>query len=100
MDYTGVLMTILLLAAPAPDDLPEPWKSLAMCESSLRPHVGSKTGNYHGLFQFDERSWQYVGGTGLPSRATVREQYVRARALQKIQGWGAWPACSKKLGLN
>jgi hypothetical protein len=52
------------------------------------------------LFQFDERSWAYVGGTGKPSRASVREQFARAKALKKIQGWNAWPTCSKKLGLK
>lgn len=91
-------MATILLASP--NDLPEPWKSLAMCESSLRPDVVSKTGKYHGLFQFDQRSWAYVGGTGKPSRATVREQFVRAKALKKIQGWEAWPTCSRKLGLK
>jgi hypothetical protein len=98
MDFTGILMATILLASP--NDLPEPWKSLAMCESSLRPDVVSKTGKYHGLFQFDQRSWAYVGGTGKPSRATVREQLVRAKALKKIQGWEAWPTCSRKLGLK
>ena len=91
-------MATILLASP--NDLPEPWKSLAMCESSLRADVVSKTGKYHGLFQFDERSWAYVGGTGKPSRASVREQFARAKALKKIQGWNAWPTCSKKLGLK
>ena len=91
-------MATILLASP--NDLPEPWKSLAMCESSLRPDVVSKTGKYHGLFQFDQRSWAYVGGAGKPSRATVREQLVRAKALKKIQGWEAWPTCSRKLGLK
>jgi hypothetical protein len=98
MDFSGILMATILLASP--NDLPEPWKSLAMCESSLRADVVSKTGKYHGLFQFDERSWAYVGGTGKPSRASVREQFVRAKALKKIQGWNAWPTCSKKLGLK
>jgi hypothetical protein len=98
MDFTGILMATILLASP--NDLPEPWKSLAMCESSLRPDVVSKTGKYHGLFQFDQRSWAYVGGTGKPSRASVKEQLVRAKALKKIQGWEAWPTCSRKLGLK
>jgi len=98
MDFTGILMATILLASL--NDLPEPWKSLAMCESSLRPDVVSKTGKYHGLFQFDEGSWAYVGGTGKPSRASVREQLVRAKALKKIQGWEAWPTCSRKLGLK
>jgi hypothetical protein len=98
MDITGILMATILMSSP--NDLPEPWKSLAMCESSLNPQAVNKTGKYHGLFQFDDRSWKYVGGKGKPSRASVREQLLRAKALQAKQGWNAWPECSKKTGLR
>jgi hypothetical protein len=80
--------------------LPNDWKALAFCESSLNPEALNPTGKYRGLFQFDMRSWEYVGGSGDPSRATVREQYKRAKMLKEKQGWSAWPACSKKLGLK
>jgi hypothetical protein len=80
--------------------LPNDWKALAFCESSLNPEALNPTGKYRGLFQFDMRSWKYVGGSGDPSRATVREQYKRAKMLKEKQGWSAWPACSKKLGLK
>jgi hypothetical protein len=80
--------------------LPNDWKALAFCESSLDPQALNATGKYRGLFQFDMRSWEYVGGSGDPSRATVREQYKRAKMLKEKQGWSAWPACSKELGLK
>jgi hypothetical protein len=80
--------------------LPNDWKALAFCESSLNPEALNPTGKYRGLFQFDMRSWEYVGGSGDPSRATVREQYKRAKMLKEKQGWSAWPACRKKLGLK
>jgi hypothetical protein len=80
--------------------LPNDWKALAFCESSLDPQALNPTGKYRGLFQFDMRSWEYVGGSGDPSRATVREQYKRAKMLKEKQGWSAWPQCSKKLGLK
>jgi hypothetical protein len=80
--------------------LPNDWKALAFCESSLNPEALNPTGKYRGLFQFDMRSWKYVGGSGDPSRATVREQYKRAKMLKEKQGWSAWPVCSKKLGLK
>jgi hypothetical protein len=80
--------------------LPSDWKALAACESSLNPEALNPSGKYRGLFQFDNRSWAYVGGSGDPSRASVKEQYKRAKILHEIQGWSAWPQCSKKLGLK
>jgi hypothetical protein len=79
--------------------LPTHWKKLAACESTLDPKALNPTGKYRGLFQFDTRSWEYVGGSGDPSRASVREQYKRAKLLQDKQGWSAWPQCAKKVGL-
>jgi len=79
--------------------LPNDWKALAACESSLNPEAVNPSGKYRGLFQFDYRSWGYVGGSGDPSRASVREQYKRAKILQEKQGWSAWPDCAKRLGL-
>jgi len=53
------------------------------------------------LFQFDNRSWVYVGGTGDPARASVREQLLRAQKLVKKQGFAkAFPQCSKKMGVK
>lgn len=80
--------------------LPSDWKALAACESSLNPEALNPSGKYRGLFQFDDRSWKFVGGSGDPSRASVREQYKRAKMLHEKQGWSAWPQCSKKLGLK
>jgi hypothetical protein len=41
-----------------------------------------------------------VGGSGLPSEASMEEQTARAQALQARSGWGQWPACTAKLGLR
>ncbi len=59
------------------------------------------TGNgYYGGLQFSQSSWRAVGGSGSPSQASKSEQIARAEALKARQGWGAWPACSAKLGLR
>lgn len=79
--------------------LPNEWKALAACESSMNPQALNPSGKYRGLFQFDQRSWEYVGGSGDPSQAPVKEQYKRAKLLQEKQGWSAWPQCAKKQGL-
>ncbi len=96
MEITGILMYLLIMTTT--DDMPPKWQDLAMCESSLRPTVVSRTGKYHGLFQFDQRSWEYVGGTGKPSQASINEQFKRAKLLKAKQGWKAWSQCAKKLG--
>lgn len=75
------------------------WDKLAQCESS--GNWGINTGNgYYGGLQFTVSSWRGVGGSGLPSEASRSEQIARAKMLQARQGWGAWPACSAKLGLR
>jgi len=77
-----------------PSQLPEPWLSLAKCESGLNPHIISSNGLWFGLFQFTVGTWQGVGGSGLPSDASVEEQLRRAQILQAQSGWGPWPVCA------
>lgn len=75
------------------------WDELAQCESGGNWAINTGNGFYGGL-QFTVSSWQAMGGSGLPSDASREEQIARAEALQARQGWGAWPACSAKLGLR
>ena len=75
------------------------WDRLAQCEAS--GNWGINTGNgYYGGLQFTLSSWRAVGGSGYPHQASKSEQIARAEKLLAIQGWGAWPACSAKLGLR
>jgi hypothetical protein len=81
--------------------LPNDYRKIAVCESSLNPEAVNRTGKYRGLFQFDNRSWKWVGGSGDPSRASVREQLHRAQILVDRQGFDkAFPQCSKKMGVK
>lgn len=80
-----------------PDDTGRNWAALARCESNNNPRVVSANGSYHGLYQFSVPTWQSVGGTGLPSEATPREQTYRAIQLYKRSGVGQWPVCGKNL---
>ncbi|PSO43201.1 hypothetical protein BRC19_01620 [Candidatus Saccharibacteria bacterium QS_5_54_17] len=75
------------------------WERLAQCESSGNWSINTGNGFYGGL-QFTLSSWRAVGGTGMPHHASKAEQIRRAKKLRAIQGWGAWPACSAKLGLR
>ncbi len=75
------------------------WDRLAACESGGRWNVSTGNGYYGGL-QFSLSSWQAVGGSGYPHHASKSEQIARAELLQARQGWGAWPACTAKLGIR
>ena len=75
------------------------WDQLAQCESGGNWSINTGNGFYGGL-QFTVSSWQAVGGSGLPSDASREEQIMRAEKLLAMQGWGAWPACTSKLGLR
>lgn len=74
------------------------WDRLAACESGGNWAINTGNGFYGGI-QFTLSSWAAVGGTGYPNQASREEQIQRGIALQARQGWGAWPACSAKLGL-
>jgi LysM repeat protein len=75
------------------------WDQLSQCEAGGNWAINTGNGYYGGL-QFSLGSWQAVGGSGLPSDASREEQIARGEALLARQGWGAWPACSAKLGLR
>lgn len=75
------------------------WDRLAQCESGGNWAINTGNGYYGGL-QFSLSSWRAVGGSGYPHQASRAEQISRAEALKARQGWGAWPACSSKLGLR
>ncbi len=80
-----------------PDDTGLNWDGLAQCESGGRPNVVSSGGTYHGLYQFNVEMWHRMGGIGLPSEATPREQTYRAIKLYKAAGRGQWPHCGVNL---
>ncbi len=75
------------------------WDQLAQCEAGGNWSTSTGNGFYGGL-QFTMSSWHAAGGSGSPNEASRDEQIARAQALQQRQGWGAWPACSAKLGLR
>ena len=75
------------------------WDRLAQCESGGNWSINTGNGYYGGL-QFSLSSWRAVGGSGYPHHHSRLEQIYRGERLQKIQGWGAWPACSRKIGLR
>lgn len=78
------------------------WDALARCEST--GNWGINTGNgYYGGIQFDQSTWERQGGLKYAPRAdlaTREEQIAIAEVTRARQGWGAWPACTSRLGIG
>ncbi|MEX3504741.1 resuscitation-promoting factor Rpf1 domain-containing protein [Corynebacterium sp. LK2510] len=86
-------------ASAAPDS---DWDRLAQCESGGNWAINTGNG-YHGGLQFSASTWRAFGGTQYAPTANLatREQQIAvAERTLAQQGWGAWPSCSARLGLN
>ena len=103
----------------------EPWATLAECESGDwvdggRSFVAGSarwdwpaggvppwgTTIHHGGLQFHPSTWSWVapmvglGHIAYAYQATPTQQVQVARKVQELQGWQAWPVCSRKVGLR
>jgi resuscitation-promoting factor RpfA len=102
---TGLLLAGLVgVVSPAPAQAAtgRTWDRLANCESGGRWHLNTGNGYYGGL-QFSGPTWRAYGGRKFARnahRATRAEQIRVAERVRRNQGWGAWPACSSRLGLR
>ena len=67
--------------------------AIAACESGGDPTAVSAGGTYRGLYQFDQATWESVGGTGDPAAASPAEQSMRAAILYSQSGSSPWPVC-------
>ncbi|SDG16796.1 Uncharacterized conserved protein YabE, contains G5 and tandem DUF348 domains [Pseudonocardia oroxyli] len=78
------------------------WDRLAKCEAGGNWAINSGNGYYGGV-QFDASTWRAYGGTQyapLPHQATREQQIATAEKVRDDRGgYGAWPACARKLGL-
>ncbi|MFE5188375.1 transglycosylase family protein [Streptomyces sp. NPDC056628] len=78
-----------------------PWGCVAQCESGGDWHINTGNGHYGGL-QFSQSTWAGFGGLKFAPRAdlaTREEQITIAVKVVAVQGWGAWPQCSRRYGL-
>ena len=88
-------------AAPAVAD-GSVWDAIAQCESGGDWSINTGNG-YQGGLQFNAGTWAAYGGTAYAptaDQATREQQIAIAEKTQAAQGWGAWPACTAKLGLR
>ena len=70
-------------------------ESIAACESGADPEAVSSDGTYRGLYQFDQGTWESVGGHGDPAQAPAAEQSYRAALLYSRSGSSPWPICGQ-----
>ena len=70
---------------------------LRNCESGGNYQAISASGKYRGAYQFDQRTWEAVGGVGDPIDAPPEEQDLRARILYSRSGNRPWPVCGQYL---
>jgi hypothetical protein len=114
-------------APPPIGEVPEPWRSLAECESGdwidggrafvegsarwswAKPDTDVPpwgTTLHHGGLQFHPDTWAWISPDVLDEPpqfaydATPHEQVAVAEEVQRRQGWGAWPVCSRLVGLR
>ncbi len=77
------------------------WDRLARCESG--GDWASTAGTFEGGLQFHPSTWDAHKPAGYPNhayQATRTQQILVAKRVLADQGWAAWPACSRKLGLR
>jgi hypothetical protein len=75
------------------------WDRLVQCEASGNWHASTGNGFAGGL-QFTPGTWRAYGGVGSPAQASRETQIAVAERVLRGQGWQAWPACSRALGLR
>ena len=78
------------------DPTPAQWEALRQCESSGNYLVNTGNG-YYGAYQFDQPTWESVGGSGRPHGAEPVVQDARARLLFSRRGWQPGPICGRYL---
>lgn len=77
------------------------WDRLAACESG--GDWDARRGQYEGGLQFHPATWDRNKPSGYPDaayQASREQQIVVGKRIQATQGWDAWPACARELGLS
>ena len=96
----GAAATLMAPTASAAPD--SDWDRLAQCESGGNWAINTGNG-YHGGLQFSGQTWRAFGGgkyAPTADQASRAQQIDIAKKVQAQQGWGAWPACTSKLGIR
>jgi peptidoglycan hydrolase-like protein with peptidoglycan-binding domain len=74
--------------------VPAQLAAIAQCESGGNPRAVSPDGTYRGKYQFDQTTWEKMGGEGDPIDAPEAVQDKIALKLYKARGTAPWPNCA------
>jgi len=69
--------------------------AIRACESGGDYGAVSSSGTYRGAYQFDQATWEAMGGSGDPAAASPAEQDMRAQMLYDQAGPSPWPVCGQ-----
>ncbi len=78
------------------------WDDIAECESGGDWSIDTGNGYYGGL-QFAAGTWRGFGGEEFASMAHLASRTQQIEVAERVldeQSWGAWPTCSRRLGLH
>ena len=79
------------------------WDALAQCETGGNWSHPTVSGGFSGGLMFHSGTWNAMGGRAYAptaAQASRSQQIAVAERVLASQGWGAWPGCSRKLGLR
>ena len=93
------VFTLIPTAAASADPSGNDWARIRMCESSGNYRIIDGTGTHFGAYQFDQGTWNSVGGRNRPDQASPAEQDYRALYLYRLRGWQPWQ-CADASHLN
>lgn len=82
--------------------IPSYWVAIASCESGVDWRYNGRSG-FDGALQFHPGTWSAYRLRSYPAFAYLAspfQQLVVGELVLSRQGWKAWPACSRKLGLR
>lgn len=80
----------------------ETWERLAQCESGGNWSINTGNGYYGGI-QISKQTWDGHGGREFAAYAHQTVKWNQMTVGQRIldnQGWGAWPYCSREIGMR
>jgi hypothetical protein len=74
--------------------VPAKLQRIAQCESGGNPRAVSPDGTYRGKYQFDQQTWEAMGGSGDPAEAPESVQDRLAVKLYNQRGSAPWGRCA------
>ena len=93
-EYADALAAAQAAAPPSGGGSPA-LAAIRACESGGDYSAVSSSGTYRGAYQFDQATWEAMGGSGDPAAASPAEQDMRAQMLYDQAGPSPWPVCGQ-----